>query len=415
MERETYLLHRDGLGRFLLQSTDTGVIQGLLWAANPQESARAFSYDYGSIWYPDQIVNLAEFPELAEMPFFAIESGGLDTRYFREEQCREILPMVGTTAKLWGYYVYSNQFMPPSPHLNWQYTFPNPEGSWTMPIFGLWVNDQGCWLSNQSGWIIVVNHQGELIQQFKLKHPTRFLTEGFTEQDDTPIVSCEDGFLYELTGKVPQSIYSLRSPIPYLYRHGIVAMVKSENLLFIADLYGQLFCVNESYETQWQRSIPDHWLSFFLGSDHDYLYQGYYQGLIAYEKLTGTLTWEIFTPAPVICGAVLDKNLLIGCSDRQIYQVNQSESKPTLIPLFQCSGIPYEMITDTAQQRLLVSDSDGKIYHWDFNRQQLDSMSLPKGAVLTMKIWHSGLYGGTSLGDLFCFDLAGLFPRESPT
>ncbi|MFM7578087.1 MAG: hypothetical protein ACKO5Q_14255 [Microcystaceae cyanobacterium] len=58
MERETYLLHRDGLGRFLLQSTDTGVIQGLLWAANPQESARAFSYDYGSIWYPDQIVNL---------------------------------------------------------------------------------------------------------------------------------------------------------------------------------------------------------------------------------------------------------------------------------------------------------------------------------------------------------------------
>ncbi len=413
MEKETYLLHRDGLGRFLLQSTDTGIIQGQLWAANPNESARAFSYDYGSIWYPDQIVNLAEFPELVEMPFFAIESGGLATSYFRDPQCQDILPMVGASAKLWGYYVWPEKFIPPSPYLTWQYTFPNPDGSWKMPIFGLWVNEQGCWLSNQSGWIFVVNHQGELIQQFTLKHPTRFVVAGFAEQDDTPLVSCEDGFLYELTGKIPQSVYSLRSPIPYLYRHGITAMVKSPELLFIADVYGQIFGVNESYETQWQQQDSEHWLSFFLGVDSDYLYQGYYHGLIAYEKLTGTLIWEIFTPAPVVCGVVFKESFLIGCSDRQIYQVHQAEGEPELMPLFRCSGIPYGMITDHAQQHLLVSDSDGKIYQWDLSNQQLESITLPKGAALTLKIWHSCLYVGTSLGDLLCFELSGLFPSKS--
>lgn len=426
MERDTYLLHRDGLGQFLLQSTETGLVQGLLWAASPQENARAFSYDYGSVWYPDQIVNLGNFPELAEMPFFTIESGGLNDQYFKNPDCQEILPMVGATAKNWGYYVCPNQFIPPCPNLNWEYTFPNPDGSWAMPIFSLWVNEQGCWTSNRSGWVVVVNHQGELIQRFKLKHPTRFLMEGFSAQDNTPVVSCEDGFIYELTSKIPESIYTLRSPHPYLYQHVIVGMTKSvelqesqkskqskelkeseesQDLLFVADLQGQLFCINESYETLWEQQDKSHWLSFFLGTDDLFLYQGYYQGLTVYEKLTGTLIWKMPTPAPVLCGVVLTDSVILGCSDRQIYQIQKSESQPNLTAIFQCSGIPYAIITDADQKHLWISDSGGKIYQLKETGEQQDMLIVPKGAALALQLWHQWLYVGTSHGNILCLEL----------
>jgi hypothetical protein len=405
MKRDSYLLYRDGLGRFLLQNTDTGIVEGLLWGGLPGESARAFSYDYGSIWYPEQIVNLVEFPELAKMPFFAIESGGLASQYFRDSRCQNILPIVGATAKLWGYYVCPEKFIPPCQNLCWQYKLSNPDGLWTMPVFSVWVNHQGCWGSNRSGWILGLNHQGELIQQFKLKQFTRYLTSGFPAQDHTPLVSCEDGFIYDLTGKLPESIYSLPSPIAYAYQHIILALAKSEDFLFITDVYGQLLCVNAVYKTQWQKHSPHHWLSFFLATDHDYLYQGYYRGVIAYVLATGNLLWEIATPAPVLCGVALDDVLILGCGDRQIYQVKKFANETSLSAIFRCSGIPYTIIKDSELARLLIADSDGKIYHLNYAGVPQELTQIPRGAVLAMQIWQNRLYAGTSEGEIICLNL----------
>ncbi|MGL5034581.1 MAG: hypothetical protein ACRC6M_12360, partial [Microcystaceae cyanobacterium] len=160
--------------------------------------------------------------------------------------------------------------------LLWQSQFANPEGSWTMPIYDIWVNEQGCWKSNREGWVLGYNHQGELVQQHKLSALARFLVAG----EDSPLVSCEDGQIYELTGKNPQSIYQLKKPNPYSYRHLILAMVWAEELLLIADSYGQLFCLNQNLESQWQNQVADHWQSYFLGADRQLIYQGYYRGLI---------------------------------------------------------------------------------------------------------------------------------------
>ena len=406
MERDTYLLYRDGLGRFLLQSTETGIIQGMLWAAMPGESARAFSYDYGSIWYPDQIVNLADFPELAEMPFFTIDGGGLNHQYFHDPQCQAILSIVGASAKLWGYYVCPHQFTLPPNNILWQYTFPNPDGSWTMPIFDLWVNDQGCCTSNRNGWILGFDHEGEMIQQYKLPTASRCLTEGWQEEAEGFLASCEDGQIYEITGKIPQPIYQLRSPNLYGYHCLILAMIKRDNLLFIADLYGQLFCINENLECQWQNHHPQQWLSYFLGTDHQYLYQGYYQGLMIYEKTTGKLILEKSTPAPVLCGLILEQDMLIGCSDRQIYKISKSISKLEILPIFDCTGIPYAIALNPENQDLFISDSDGKVYQLNLQGNLQIVINLQKGAALTMKIWQNKLYLGTSQGEIICLNVA---------
>jgi len=176
-------------------------------------------------------------------------------------------------------------------------------------------------------------------------------------------------------------------------------------VLFIADVYGQLFCVNAAYKTLWRKHNPHHWLSFFLATDHDYLYQGYYRGVIAYELAPGNLLWEIATPAPVLCGVVLGDVLILGCGDRQIYQVKKLGNETSLSTIFQCSGIPYTIIKHSELARLLIADSDGKIYHLNYAGVPQDITHIPQGAVLTMQIWQNRLYAGTSQGEIICLNL----------
>jgi hypothetical protein len=82
-----FILHGCG-DRFCLQSTETGGFFGSLFAGNPGESARAFSYDYGTCYSPQEIVNLGEFPQFAEMPFLA-----LDCSIFNHELLPKLNPI----------------------------------------------------------------------------------------------------------------------------------------------------------------------------------------------------------------------------------------------------------------------------------------------------------------------------------
>lgn len=403
MERDTYFLHRDGLGRCLLQASDTGIIQGLLFPAFPGESARAFSYDYGSIWYFDQILNIQDFPEFKERPFFTIESYNLDS-YFKDSRCQSLYPLLGPSAKLMAYSSASYPAQLDNKECRWQYQFANPNGSWRMPIFSIWVNEQGIWTSNRDGWVLGFNHQGELVQQYKLPASTRFLTDG----EESPLVSCEDGQIYELTGKVPEPIYQLKKPNPYGYYNLIFAFIKAGHWLLIADMYGQLLCLNENLEVQWQKQEFQSWQIHFLGADQNSIYQGYYKGLISYEKNTGKLNWELLTDAPILSGLVLDNEIILGCSDRQIYRLStQSQTKNNEISvIFTCSGMPYSITSTSDQKIIFVSDSDGNIYCLDQEGHLKETLHLKSGAAMALQSWKDSLYVGTSEGVITCFNLS---------
>ncbi|MGA0198858.1 MAG: hypothetical protein ACO3NK_06995, partial [Prochlorotrichaceae cyanobacterium] len=210
-----YIAHRDGRGRFLLQSVETGILHGLVFPGMPGESAHAFSRDYGSVSYPDEIQNVRDLPELADMPFFTMESMGDLSSYFRDPRCQDIWPLLGTLARQNGFYYCPT---PPSVAQNealsgslsetplWRYQIVNSKGSWNLPIVGSAVNEQGIWLGVWDGQLFVVDHQGDEIQRYTLSKPTHSLTIVGEE----PWVSCDDGNLYDLSAKLPQPLYGVR-------------------------------------------------------------------------------------------------------------------------------------------------------------------------------------------------------------
>lgn len=279
MSKSRYYLHQDGKSRFLLQNVITGIIEGLVFPGMPGESAHAFSYNYGSVWFPDQLHNLKDFPELADMPFFTIESCGfsyLDS-HFKQAEPQPIWSLLGAIAKL-NYYSCDLRLtaQQETAQIIWRYAILNPKGMWKIPILDLWINEQGCWFCTREGQVLVLNHQGEMIQHYDLPK----LTSCLAGLDDVPYVSCDDGNLYDLTSKLPQAIYAVRPLHDDRYTYQIIALCHPPEWLLIADVYGYLQALNLDWELQWQQYHPDDWLGWVLHSDTAQLYHGHYQALV---------------------------------------------------------------------------------------------------------------------------------------
>ncbi len=410
MSEEKYYLHRDGKGRFLLQRAETGIVEGLMFPGMPGESAHAFSYNYGSVWYSNQLINLADFPELADIPFFTIESLASYelSRYLQQSEFQPLWPLLGSLARFVGFSADIKQH-PTGTDKNvapivWQYKVPNPNGSWTIPILDLWVNEQGCWFCTREGQVLVINHQGEPIQQYALPKLTRCLAGC----EDAPYVSCDDGNLYDLTAKLPQAIYAVRPVNDYSYTYQILAFEQTPQTLLIADVYGHIQALNVDLELQWQQQQADYWQSWFLRSDSATAYLGHYRGVNAYNLKTGQENWMQLLAAPVLCGGLTQQEVIVGCSDRNIYRLQKTADPQTgeimIGPIYTCAGMPYVLTISGDEQSFLVGDYTGKIERIDLDGNLKAAIQLEAGAITALKCWGDRLYATTSQGVLICLD-----------
>lgn len=71
--------------------------------------------------------------------------------------------------------------------------------------FGIFVDSDRCWVGNQAGQVFALNHQGKVINQFKLPDGVKCLVA-----DDIWIsAGCDNGNVYDLTGKLPRIAYEI--------------------------------------------------------------------------------------------------------------------------------------------------------------------------------------------------------------
>lgn len=408
MSEEQYYIHRDGSGRFLLQSAETGGIVGLIFPGMPGESARAFSYDYGSVSYPHQLLNHTDFPELAEMPFFTIEG----CYWSQLEVCLKQNPIevpwavLSTWAKASNFSYKTTPSNLTSPNnIRWQYTVPNPKGSWVVPILDLWVNEQGCWTCNRDGQVLALNFSGEPIQAYTLPNTTRCFVTNLEDATAAPWVSCDDGFLYDLTGKVPQAIGSLTPEGVYRYTYPVSALDAFEGRLFRGDFYGGLGAFTHNLQPLWQHTHRNHWHNYFLQSDLNCLYQGHYHGLSAYCLNTGDLLWQQPLALPVMCGCLTLDEVIVACGDRMLYALSRlgnAQLSPALRALERLPEIPYALIASPDSSSMWVGDWSGQITQLDRDGQAQEVYHLDFGAITALGVAENNLYAGTGQGQIVC-------------
>ncbi|MDX2096147.1 MAG: PQQ-binding-like beta-propeller repeat protein, partial [Leptolyngbyaceae cyanobacterium bins.59] len=400
-----FILHRGGNQRFVLQDDATGGLVGLLFPGHPQESWHSFAYDYGTPNHPREITNLADFPELAQMPFFTIEyPGGWEfERAFQSPEWEGVRSLFGAAGKTIGYHYRPGTRVPQPVSALWHHTPPNLKGFWKIPAWGLWVNAEGIWTGNRDGLILAYNHAGEPINQFQLPKNSRSLAES----PQGLYAACDDGQIYDLSsGKLPQGVYNARTADPSIYWDYCIQVLKvqGENI-FILDIYSNLTCLTLHWDLLWQKKLES-WQGWFLQADSQAVYIGHFQGVTCLDCQTGKLIWQQATPAPVLCGALWDDRLIVGTSDGTLYVLQKTgdlKAQTTSMQRFaQCEGAVYACTLTPSGHEVIAADNQAQIYRFS-TKGDRTQMDINCGAILNLTTWGDRLYGVTTDGTLACF------------
>lgn len=401
-----FILHRCG-DRYLLQSSQTGAYLGLILQGFPEESARAFSYDFGQVFFPQDLVNFAQFPELAQMPFFAIDYTNIDPYLLgklEQKKDQKVLNLLKGEAKIHGYHYNRNQVEIAKLNVLWEYTPPNPKGIWKVPIRSLTINEDSCWFGNRDGLILGLNDEGEIINQYQLTN----LISSFLGKENYFYASCDDGQIYDLNGKIPQAVFHLR-PNTYYSDLNIFNLTWAKNNIIMTDTYGQLKLLDAQFKTIWENNQDQLWRSWFLAYQNEKIYVGHSKGVNCYEINKGKLLWQKTMKTSILWGELFNKYIIVGTSGGQIYQINQegdwkiktAKSKK----IAQCQSASYSGIILPEQKLIITSDAQGHLYNFNFQGQLKWQKSIATGAILNLKAWHHLILAVTTEGTIFAFDL----------
>ncbi|BAY12164.1 outer membrane protein assembly factor BamB family protein [Calothrix sp. NIES-2098] len=411
-----FIVHRGG-DRFVLQSHEMGTFIGLMLLPIPGETLQAFAYNFGSTCDRKELLNVADFPELAHVEFFAIEYPGFHDfdRFLHSPDWQSLHNFLYAEAKAMGYNAKREKPAPNPLTALWQYTPPNPAGSWKVPAFGLWVNEQGCWLGNRDGLILAMDCQGQFAYQHKLPQNVRCLVG----DDRYLYASCDDGQIYDAIAKLPRSVYNARNDsVPHFYLFFIYALALHGDRLVVLDAYGNLTYLDSNLKVLWQQKTST-WGGWFLAADERAIYHGHSRGVTCYNPNTGKIVWENSTAAPVLCGQLTDEQLIVGTSDGTIYQlekVGDLKIRQTQIAtLANCQSAAYACAISEDRQFLYVADSQANLYCFIVGSDRFSIYPTGCGAVLTMRLWKNRLYVTTTDGAIACFDVEAFATPNSPT
>ena len=411
-----FIVYRGG-DRFVLQSAEIGTFIGLMLLPIPGETAQSFSYNFGSTYDRKELLNVAEFPDLVDVEFFAIEYPSFYDfdRFLNSPDWQSLHNFLSAEAKAVGYNAKREKPTPDRLSPLWQYTPPNPAGLWKVPAFGLWVNEQGCWLGNRDGLILALNHQGQISAQHKLSQNVRCLVG----DDRNLYASCDDGRIYDAIAKLPQSVYTARNQsVPHFYNFLISALTLRDHHLIVLDVYGELTYLNSNLQVLWQQKTST-WGGWFLAADDRAIYHGHSRGVTCYHPNTGKIIWENPTAAPVLCGQLTEQQLIVGTSDGTIYELEKigdiETQKTKMIALANCQSAVYACAISENKQLIYAADCQANLYCFIVGSDRFSINPIGCGAVLNMRLWRNRLYVTTTDGAIACFDIEVLTSPNSRT
>lgn len=404
-----FIVHQGG-DRFVLQSAETGRFIGLMILPLPDESINMFAYNFGTTYDRTHLHNLADFPSLAALQFFAIEYPGFHDfdAYLRSPGWQPLHAFLKAEAKSIAYNGRREKPAPnPLPPL-WRYTPPNPQGLWKVPAWGLWVNEQGCWLGNRNGLVVGLDHRGQIMHQHQL--PKR--VQGFVGNATHLYASCDDGQLYDLTGKLPHAVYNARtSQVSPYADFPLDSLVLQDDRLLVLDAWGHLSCLDAHHQRLWQQptSICQGW---FLAANDRGIYHGHARGVTCYDWKTGKILWDNATPSPVLCGQLTNTDIKVGTSDGTLYSlamVGDIKTRRTeMTTMATIEGAIYAITSSPDGQSIWVADHQANLAQLTVEGTPVWQYPTDWGAILTLRYWNDRGYATTTDGTIVCFDLAAI-------
>ena len=255
--------------------------------------------------------------------------------------------------------------------------------------FGIFIDAQNCWVGNQQGLVYKLNHQGEVLNQFQLPEGVKCIVA-----DDLWIYAgCDDGNVYDLSGKVPRCAYEIEENVDIYW------LDINDGILAVSDAKGAVVKINPESESQWTR-LSQGQGGWMVRIDRNRIYHGHGAGVTAYELEEGRQVWHQKT------GNILfgwqEKNFVYGgAGDKKIYSFSKIGEAKTV---YRCDAAVYSCATTSEGKYVFAGDNCSSIYCFNENGDRLWKLATGCGSALSMQFHQDRVYLVTTDGSLACID-----------
>ncbi len=256
--------------------------------------------------------------------------------------------------------------------------------------FGIFVDDRGCWVGNESGRIFALDHEGQTLRDYKLPDGVKCIVS----DGDWLYAGCDDGNVYDLTGKMPFVAYEI-DPAVDIYWLDI-----ADGILGVADDKGTVHVFNHEDISQWQAKSAGT-AGWMVRCDEIGVYHGHSKGVTMYDWEDGSRLWHSGTAGQVLFGWQEESTVYAGCSDRKVYRLSKQGEE---LGTYACDASVFSCAATEDGKYVFAGDSSSSVYCFNESGERLWKMATRCGSAFSMQFHNDRLYLVTTKGALACID-----------
>ncbi|GAB1646229.1 WGR domain-containing protein [Krasilnikovia sp. MM14-A1259] len=257
------------------------------------------------------------------------------------------------------------------------------------PAFGIFVDDEVCMVGNESGLITTLSHGAEVLQQFRLPDGVKCIVA----DDGWIYAGCDDGNVYDLSGKVPRLAYRIAPEIDIYW------LDIHDGVLGVSDADGGISAVDHEDEFLWRRPGRGD-SAWMVRCDATAVHHGHSAGVTSYDWRTGRELWHT-TTGSVLFGWQERATLYAGTSTRQVVELGKDGTRRQT---YRCDAAVYSCATAQDGRYVFAGDSASSIYCFDTDGTRLWKLGTGCGSAYSMQYRDERLYIVTTDGSLACID-----------
>ncbi len=257
--------------------------------------------------------------------------------------------------------------------------------------FGIYIDENYCWIGNEAGSVFKLNHKGEVINQYQLPDGVKCIIA----DKEWIYVGCDDGNVYDLTGKLPRIAYAINESVDIYW------LDINNGLLGVSDNAGGVTVINYEDEEQWSKKSAGSAGWMVRCDDVGRVYHGHSKGISCYYGWDGNNIWNAKTKGSVLFGWRTDDTVLAGTSNSWLELFDKDGKELGKMKgdnaFFSCAAAPKN-------QYLFGGDSSSSVYCFDKEGTRLWKLATGCGSAYSMQYFDNKVFIVTTSGALACID-----------
>ncbi|MGA5701588.1 WGR domain-containing protein [Peterkaempfera bronchialis] len=271
------------------------------------------------------------------------------------------------------------------------------------PAFGIFVGEEYAYVGNQRGDVYTLTHDGRVTGRFGLPDGVKCIVA----DDFWLYAGCDDGRVYDLSGKVPRVAYEIAGDVDIYW------LDIDDGVLGVSDRQGGITTVDHEDEFQWSRGSQGRQGShgWMVRCSGDSVFHGHSSGVDAYGARSGEPLWHTPTEGPVLFGWQEPGEVFAGTGRGWVYRLAKADG--AVRSRYRCDAAVFSCATSPDGRYVFAGDNHSSVYCFAADGTRLWKLGTGCGSAYSMQYRDERLYIVTTDGSLACVDATESAVREA--